>query len=106
MYQEPAGKIKFIVFVIEVMLLMKGMELHRHRFRHGRQIEMTDPLRETDKSGETYEIEETIEMSNAHRDVQNHKVKPSPGSTKGELVQDVVYDEKVTPKPGIRKKNW
>ena len=30
-------------------------------------------------------------------------MKPSPGSTKVELAQDVVYDDKLTPKPGIRK---
>ena len=52
-----------------------------------------------------YEISvlETIEMGNIQKDIRNNKVKSSPGSMKVELVQDVVYDEKVTPKPGIRK---
>ena len=85
---------KFIVLLIGVMLL-EGMELHRHRFRHGHQREMTDPLRETDKSRETHEIKETVEVGNVQKEIRNNKVKPSPGSMKVELVQDVVYDEKV-----------
>ena len=39
---------KFIVLLIRVMLL-KGMQLHRHISRHGHQTKMTDPLRETNK---------------------------------------------------------
>ena len=37
---------KFIVIFIGVMLL-KGMELHRHMNRHGHKGQMTDPQRET-----------------------------------------------------------
>ena len=51
--QKPAGKMKFIVFFVRVMLLIKGIELHRHRFRHGHQMHKTDPLKQTDKLRET-----------------------------------------------------
>ena len=110
---------KFIVFFIGVMLLIKGMELHRHRFRHGHQTQMTDPLRETDKSKETYEtheMKETVEMGNVHHDVQkdlrNSKVKPSPGNVHIEEIEPNMVQKRcclrhmmkdVMPKPGVRK---
>ena len=43
---------KFIVLFIGVMLL-KGMQLHRHTNRHGHKRQMTGPQRETNKLGET-----------------------------------------------------
>ena len=42
---------KIIVLFIGVMLL-KGMELHRHINRHGHKRQMTDPLRETNELNE------------------------------------------------------
>ena len=57
---EPAGKIKFIVLFTGVMLL-EGIELDRHR--HGHQMKRTDPILESDKIGET------VEMNNVQDEV-------------------------------------
>ena len=43
--QKPAVKMKFTILFIGVMLL-KGIELHRHMHKHGHNGLMTDPQRE------------------------------------------------------------
>ena len=46
--QTPAGKMKFTFIFIGVMLL-RGIELHRHMNRHGQKRHRTDPHAESKK---------------------------------------------------------
>ena len=59
--QKPAGKMKFTVILIGVMLL-RGIELHRHMNRHGHKRQRTDPQTEINYDVELEEIDE-IEMN-------------------------------------------
>ena len=102
---------KFIVLLIGVMLL-KGMQLHRHMSRHGHERKMTDPLRETDKYRETDKTEDIrkhVEMKMVQKELYEDKLRSNPGSLESvteystDTVQYKVHDEKVMPKPGIRK---
>ena len=109
--QKPAGKMKFIVLLIEVMLL-KGMQLHRHMSRHGHERKMTDPLRETDKYRETDNAapkQKPVEMTVVQKDFNEDRLRSNPGSVDAvadygtDMVHNKVCDEKVMSKPGIRK---
>ena len=62
--QKPAGKMKFIVILIGVMLL-RGIELHRHMNSHGHKKHKTDPQKETDYGVELNEIDELNRINKA-----------------------------------------
>ena len=64
--QRPAGKMKFTILLIGVMLL-RGIELHRHMNRHGHMKQKTDLQRETetDYDVELNEIDELNSRSKA-----------------------------------------
>ena len=62
--QNPAGKMKFTVIFIGVMLL-RGIELHRHMNRHGHKRQRTDPQREIDDDVELNEIDELNKIDKA-----------------------------------------
>ena len=107
--QKPAGKMKFTLIFIGVMLL-KGMELHRHMNRHGQKRHKTDPQKETDYDVELNEID-NLDRRNKAVDRQPHvhaaevpkEVRSSPGN---EIVNDgtkMARDSNITPKPGLRK---
>ena len=109
--QKPAGKMKFMVLLIRVMLL-KGMQLHRHIIRHGHQRKMTDPFTETNKLKEidnAAEKQKSVEMTVAQKDFNEDRLRSNPGSVDSvaeygtSVVQNKVHDEKVMPKPGISK---
>ena len=109
--QKPAGKMKFIVLLIRVMPL-KGMQLHRHISRHGHERKMTEPLRETDKLGETdntADKQKCGKMTMIQKDFNENRLRSNLGSVESvtdygtNTVQNKVCNEKVMPKPGIRK---
>ena len=62
--QKPAGKMKFTVILIGVMLL-RGIELHRHMNRHGHKRQRTDPQTKIDDEVELKEIDELNEIDKA-----------------------------------------
>ena len=104
---------KFIGLLIGVMLL-KGMQLHRHIGRHGHQRKMTDPLRETNKLIDTAVDEQKhVEMTMVQKDFNEARLRSNPGNADENVdavkeygtnvVQNKICDENVTPKPGIRK---
>ena len=64
--QRPAGKMKFSILLIGVML-MTGIELYRHMNRHGHKKHKTDPPTETetDYVVELTEIDELNQRNNA-----------------------------------------
>ena len=106
--QKPAGKMKFTLIFIGVMLL-RGIELHRHMNRHGQKRYKTDPQRETDYNVELNEIDKLNQMNKAvdkqqpvdATEVQQVQkdVRSSPGD---EIVNDgtkMAHDGKITPKP-------
>ena len=97
--QKTAGKMKFIVLIIGVMLL-KGMELHRNINSHGFKRQMTDPQKETN---ELNEIDKAVDKQ---QPVDVTVVQRMLGLTlviwmKKQIVQ--IRDGNITPKPGIRK---
>ena len=59
--QKPAGKMKFTVILIGVMLL-RGIELHRHMNRHGHKRQRTDPQTEINYEIELKEIDALDEI--------------------------------------------
>ena len=115
--QRPAGKMKFTVLLIGVMLL-RGIELHRHMNRHGHKRQRTDPQTETDFDVELNEIDELNQINKAvdkqppvdATEVQQVQkdVRSNPGDeTENELKTDgtrMAQEGKITPKPGLRKK--
>ena len=62
--QKPAGKMKFTLILIGVMLL-RGIELHRHMNRHGHKRQRTDPQTEIEYDVELIEIDELNRISKA-----------------------------------------
>ena len=62
--QKPAGKMKFTIIFIGVMLL-RGIELHRHMNRHGHKRQKTDPQMETDYVVELNVIDELNQINKA-----------------------------------------
>ena len=110
---KPAGKMNFNVLLIGVMLF-KGMQLHRHMNRHGHQRKMTDPLRETNKLCEidnAADKQKPVKMTMVQKDFSEDRLRSNPGSVGAvtlkeystNVVKNEVHDEKVMPKPGIRK---
>ena len=87
--QKPAGKMKFTVIFIGVMLL-RGIELHRHINRHGHKRQRTDPqteidyeveLKESDTLNEIDELnkidkavarQQSVDATKAQKDVWSH----------------------------------
>ena len=118
--QKPAGKMKFTVILIEVMLL-RGIELHRHMNRHGHKRQRTDLQTEIDDEVELKEIDELNGIDKAVdrqepvdatvvQEVQKD-VRSNPGdeienvfnTDSKSMAQDKPQDGKITPKPGLRK---
>ena len=109
--QKPADKMKLIVLLIGVMLF-KGMQLHRHMTRHGHERVRTDPLRDTNKLREidnAADKQKHVEMTMVQKDFNEGRLRSNPGSVDSvaeyctNVVHNKVHDEKVMPKPGIRK---
>ena len=72
--QKPAGKMKFTILFIGVMLL-KGIELHRHRNRHGHNGQMTDPQRETNELNEidkAVDKQQTVDVTEVQKDIRSN----------------------------------
>ena len=113
--QRPAGKMKFTILLIGVML-MRGIELHRHMNRHGHKKHKTDlPTEiETDYVVELTEIDELNQRNNAvdrQQPVDATEVPRDVRSNPGNEIDNVynsdstemAQDGKITPKPGLRK---
>ena len=107
---------KRIVIFIGVMLL-KGMQLHRHINRHGHKKQMTDPQRETIKLGEidkTVDKQKPVEVTVVQKDFSEDSSNPSNANenvdaVKGHgtnVVQNKICDENVTPNLVLEKINW
>ena len=109
--QKPAGMMKFTLIFIGVMLL-RGIELHRHMNRHGQKKHNTDPHTdtETDYDVKLNEIDELNHINKAvdkqqpvHATEVQKDIRSSPGD---EIVNDgtkMAHDGRITPKPGLRK---
>ena len=105
---------KFIVQFMGVMLL-KGMELHRHINRHGHKRQMTDPpQRETNKLGEIdkgVDKQKPVEVTVVQKEFNEDRLRSNLGNADESavkehgtnVVQNKICDENVMPKPGIRK---
>ena len=113
--QRPAGKMKFTLIFIGVMLL-RGIELHRHTNRHGHKRRRTDPQTEIEKdfNVETNEIDRLnqideslntqtpVEVTEENKEVRSNpedEIENEPNTDGTELAQD----SEITPKPGHRK---
>ena len=67
---------EFIVLFIGVMLL-KGMELHRHMNRHGHKGQMTDLQRETNELNErdkAVDKQQPVDVKLVQKDVRSNSV--------------------------------
>ena len=76
--QKPAGKMKFTVIFIGVMLF-RGIELHRHMNRHGHKRQKTDPQREIDEENEIDKAvnrQQSVEVTEVQKDIRSN-----PGNT-------------------------
>ena len=62
--QRPAGKMKFTIIFIGVMLL-REIELHRHMNRHGHKRQKTDPQTEAEYVVELTEIDKLTQRNKA-----------------------------------------
>ena len=119
--QKPAGKIKFTVIFIGVMLLQR-IVLHRHMNRHCHKRQRTDPQTEIN-----YEVElkasnalnEIVELNNIDRAVDRQqsvdttKTQKDVRSNPGDEIENVFEiqgtrmaldkpgDGKIMPKPGL-----
>ena len=113
--RKPAGKMKFTIIFIGVMLL-RGIELHRHTNRHGHKRRRADPQTEIEKdfNVETNEIDRLnqideslntqipVEVTEENKEVRSNpedEIKNEPNTDGTELAQD----SEITPKPGHRK---
>ena len=85
--QRPAGKMKFSVLFIGVMLL-RGIELHRHTNRHGHKRHKTDPQTETETEfdievneiGELNQIDKSVDKQTPVKATEENKeVRSNPG---------------------------
>ena len=111
----PAGKMKFSILLIGVMLL-RGIELHRHTNRHGHKRCRADPQTEKEK-GFKVEMNEIDRLNlmdqsmNTQIPVEvtegNKEVRSNPeGEIENVLKTDgteLAQDSKITPKPGHKK---
>ena len=100
----PAGKMKFTILFIGVMLL-RGIELHRHRNRHGHNEQKTDLHREIDELNEidkAVDKPQTVDATNIRSNPgdKNENVFKTDGT---KIAQDKSHDGNITPKPGLRK---
>ena len=106
---------KLIVLFIGVMLV-KGMQLHRHINRHGHKRQRTDPQRETNELGEidkAADKQKLVDGTVIQRDFSEDKLRSNPGNVNENtaavdeystnVVQNKLCDENVMPKPGLRK---
>ena len=118
--QKPAGKMKFTILFIGVMLL-RGIELHRHMNRHGHKRQRTDPQRDMDDDVELNEIDElneiaksvdkqhTVDATEVQKDIRSNpgdaieNVFKTDGTN---MAQDKPRDDKITPNLVLEKINW
>ena len=114
--QKPAGKMKFTVVLIGVMLL-RGIELHRHMNRHGHKRQRTDPQIEIDYDVELNEIDElnwvnkAVDKEQPVDATEAQVVQKDVRSNPGDEIENgfktdgtrMAQDGKITPKPGLRK---
>ena len=103
-----------LIFLFIGVMLLKGMELHRHINRCGHKRQMTDPQRETNKLNvidKTVDKQKTVEVTVVQKDFNEDRLRSNPGNA-GEnavkehstnVVQNKICDENIIPKPGIRK---
>ena len=102
--QKPAGKMKFTVIFIGVMLL-RGIELHRHMNRHGHKRQRTDPQREIDELNEidkAVDRQQPVDTTEVQKDVRSN-----PGNTdeyvakalSTDIIQDVHSTRMAQDKP-------
>ena len=99
--QKPAGKMKFILFIIGAIFL-QGIELHKHRHGHHSHSE-TGPMCKVNYSEETNQISEEVGSAK--------EINPMKGvgvSENTELIEKTedLQDENLMPKPGTQKINW
>ena len=109
--QRPAGKMKFTIILIGVMLL-RGIELHKYMNWHGHMKHRTDPQTETetDYDVELNEIDELNCISGAvdrqppvnATEVQK-EFRSSPGDGIVNDGTEMAHDGKIMPKPGLSK---
>ena len=110
----PAGKMKFSIILIGVMLL-RAIELHRHANRHGHKRCRADPQTEIEKDfnveiNETDRLNQIDQSMNTQMPVEvteeNKEVRSNPeDEIENELKTDgteLAQDSKITPKPGHR----
>ena len=111
--QKPAGRMKFTIILIGVMLL-RGIELHRHMNRHGHKRHNTDLQTETEFDVEINEIDELNQIDKSgdsptpvEATEENKEVRSNPGNESGNELEtdgtELAQDSKITPKPGHRK---
>ena len=121
--QKPAGKMKFTIILIGVMLL-RGIELHRHMNWHGHKEHRTDP--QTEIKYETYlrasnalngrdeltsvgkavERQQSVDATQTQKDVRSHPGNEIENVFKidgTKMAQDKPRDGNIMPKPGLRK---
>ena len=115
--QTPAGKMKFTFIFIGVMLL-RGIELHRHMNQHGQKKHKTDPHTESEKDydvelnekdelnriGELDHLNEAVhERHHVHATEVQTDTRSSPGDNIENDGTELAHDSNITPKPNIRR---
>ena len=105
---------KFIVILIGVMLV-KGMQLHRHMNSHGHKRQMTDLQREINESGEidkAVDKQKPVNVTVVQNDFNEDRFRSNPGNANENtvneygtnVVKNKLRDENLKLKPGVRKK--
>ena len=80
---------KFIVLFIGVMLL-KGIELHRHINRHGHKRQMTGPQRETNQLNEidkAVDKQQPVDVTVVQKDFSEDRLRSNPGNANENAVK-------------------
>ena len=99
---------KFSVLFIGVMIL-EGMELHRHINRHDHKGQMTGPQRETnelDEIDKAVDKQQPVDLTVVQKDLRSKPGNADENAVNADgpnMVQNKICDGNITPKPGIRK---
>ena len=108
----PAGKMKFSLILIGVMLL-RGIELHRHTNRHGHKRCRAGPQIEKEFKVEVNEIDRLnqmdqsmntqipVEVTEENKEVRSNREDEIENELKTDGTE-LAQDSKITPKPGHR----
>ena len=81
-HTKPAGKMKIIIIFTGVMLV-RGMQLHKHINRHDHKRQRTDPQRETNILGEidkATDKQKPVKVTVIQKDISEDRFRSNPGN--------------------------